>query len=265
MLCVRPWVCCIFPVSCVFARMHENAKVYPPGQRGIARPPWYGGDLQTGFLLERPGGGGRLSGSFRGAAACVPGVWVARRAGMVSTAICLMDHGCEISLQPRQASTCLGSRTTRQDSLPPTPPSAHERHDDALLRRMGVETAYLVPGGAPSYVRHGTYMGERLENAFVDAIVPLRPPLFQLVESTGRQMGGGSLSWPHHLRVMATLKQSSRSAQNMDGLLLLLLCGVVAWGVIVFLLRLASISRLLVFFSVGLDARPETYGLGNRG
>lgn len=70
MLCVRPWVCwtgCIFPVSCVFARMHENAKVCPPGQRGIARPPWYGGDLQTGFLLERPGapfgfvpGGGSL-------------------------------------------------------------------------------------------------------------------------------------------------------------------------------------------------------------
>lgn len=36
----------------------------------------------------------------------------------------------------------------QNSSRPPSStPSAQERHDKALLRRMGVETAYLVPGG----------------------------------------------------------------------------------------------------------------------
>lgn len=169
-------------VSCVFARMHENAKVCPPSQRGMARPPWYGGSANR--FSPRAGGGG---GAFR-----------VRSGGGGLRAWCL---GCPVRAWSRllfvwgerggdgctlQPSTCLGSRTRQDYHLQPHP----RKKGTTRLRstngcRNGMSGAWrraLMCGG-----RH--IHGERLENALLTPSCPC-VCLFQLVESTGRQVGG---------------------------------------------------------------------------
>lgn len=169
-------------VSCVFARMHENAKVCPPSQRGMARPPWYGGSANRFFSSS---GGGAPFGFVPGAAACVPGVWAARCGHGLD---CYLPGGSKEAMDAlsSQASTCLGSRTRQDYHLQPHP----RKKGTTRLRstngcRNGMSGAWrraLMCGG-----RH--IHGERLENALLTPSCPC-VRLFQLVESTGRQMGG---------------------------------------------------------------------------
>lgn len=174
-LCVRPWACwtgCIFSVSCVFARMHENAKVCPPGQRGMARPPWYGGSANR---FSASGGGGRLSGSFRARQLAflvsrLPG------AGMISSG---SEEAMDESLSSQARPAWVPELVKTTNRIPPNPICARKARQGSAPTngcRNGISRAWR----RRALMYSGTSMGKRLENALLTPSCPC-VRLFQLV------------------------------------------------------------------------------------
>lgn len=114
------------------------------------------GDLQTGFLLERGGApfgfvpGRRLACLVSG----LPG------AGMVSTAICLGGVRRRWMHSPAKQAPAW---VPELDKTTIFNPIRARKARQGFARRMGVETACLVPGGAPSCAAGGTYMARGLK------------------------------------------------------------------------------------------------------
>lgn len=147
-----PFLCVV--CLCSDARKRESLPAEPE-RHGKAALVW---GICKPVFSSSGGGGGAPFGFVPGAAACVPGVWAAR-----------CGHGldCYLSGGSEEAMDALSSQAPawvpELDKTTIFNPIRARKARQGFARRMGVETACLVPGGAPSCAAGGTYMARGLK------------------------------------------------------------------------------------------------------